>query len=363
MKRPAKKNRAVGKRMGAATTVVAWVGVMLAVCIIASSIYWEFTRTQDGIDSIDSEHSLPEGEPPEIVTPVKIDLTSVTGAEPVVQIAAQPSGGDRIDTGALLKLAGQQFRLDRLSTPPDDNAMDTYNVILKMQPDNSDAKRGLQRIAARYAELSRRKLGENQLDEAEAFARSGLAAWPRDSGLIELQKEIAQRSEARSDRKEVYSESIQSYITAANAGNAPVQFQLALAFANGDGVARDADQALKWFGKAARQGHVKAQYNLALGQLFGPSPDQANAGRWMESAGNQAYKPAYRVLGWMYTTGTGVSKGAKDAVIWSARGTKWSRPPTRGEVAIEWQRSFEDVYRDSIIKVREEKMVESQDLR
>ena len=290
VRRPARKNKTVRKRMGTAALVLAWVGTMLAVGIVASSIFWEFTRTQDNVDSMDSEHSLPEGEPPEIVTPVKIDLTSVAGADPVDPIVAQPSEGNGIDTGALLKLAGQQFRQDRLSTPPDDNAMDTYNVILKMQPGNGEAERGLQKIAARYAELSRRKLDEQKLDEAEAFARSGLAAWPRHSGLLALQKEITQRSEAGRDSKEGYSESIQSYITAANAGNAPVQFQLALAFANGDGVARDAGQALNWFEKAARQGHVKAQYNLALGQLFGPSPDQINAGSWMKSAGDQEYK-------------------------------------------------------------------------
>ena len=37
-------------------------------------------------------------------------------------------------------------------------------------------------------------------------------------------------------------------------------------FANGDGVTKDKAEALKWYRKAADQGHAKAQY--ALGWMF-----------------------------------------------------------------------------------------------
>ena len=362
-RRPGRQYKTAGRRTGAVTSVLAWGGVTLALAIVASSMFWEFTRTQESSEDPRDEHALPEGKAPEIITPVKIDLTGDATPAPAVPDQAPPQEENSIDADALLDLAEQQLRQDRLSTPPDDNALDTYNVILKMQPGNSEAEYGLQRIAARYETLARIKLDEKRLDEADAFVSNGLEAWPQHAGLRSLRKQMAGQSKQHRVTDEGYSESIQSYITAASAGNATVQFQLALAFANGDGVARDAGEALYWFEEAARQGHVKAKYNLALGKLFGPVRDPESAGRWMESAADEEYRPAYRVLGWMYTTGTGVRKSAKDAVLWSARGTKWTRPPTAGEVTAAWQESFEDAYTNSIINVRDRKMAKSQGLK
>lgn len=355
--------RSGGKRRGRLTAILAWSGVSLAVALVASTMFWEFTRPEAETES--DEYALPDGEPPQIVTPKKVDLTLAAGTPSVedTEDVAAPPAEDSLDIGPLLKLAGQQFRQDRLSTPPDDNALDTYNVILKMQPGNADALQGLQQIAARYEELARIKLAENNPAEAESFVRIGLTAWPRHAGLRAVRDEIARRSNAKEENfAQKYPDTIRSYIIAAEAGNAAVQFQLALALANGEGVARDDARALYWFEKAAQQGHVKAKYNLALGKLFGHGADPAGAGRWMASAADGGYRPAYRVLGWMYTTGTGVKKSAKDAVLWSARGTKWTRPPHRADVVGSWQAGFEQAYMNSIIKVREQKMVESQDL-
>ncbi len=51
------------------------------------------------------------------------------------------------------------------------------------------------------------------------------------------------------------------------AGHADGQYRLAEAFANGLGVERDLSWAMRWYGKAAYQGHPKAQF--AYGVLFG----------------------------------------------------------------------------------------------
>lgn len=354
--RPSRKRKRGARGLRTVTSIFAWGGVVLAVAVVASSMIWEFTRTGE---SVDEDYDLPAGEPPEIVTPVKIDLTEDAAPAPAAATNTAPAAEGDEDTNALLQLAAKQLRQDRLSTPPDDNAMDTYNVILRMQPGNAEAERGLQRIAERYRQLTRIKLQEGRLADAEAFARSGLAAWPQHVGLKALREEIARANAPAAPQEAGYPEAIRSYISAAKAGNAAVQFQLALAFANGDGVAADAREALGWFEMAARRGHVKAKYNLGLGKLFGPDPEPGGAVKWLESAARDEYRPAYRVLGWMYTTGSGVRKSAKEAVIWSAKGTKWTRPPNPAEVAGDWQASFEAVYHDSIIKVREQKMAES----
>jgi len=54
------------------------------------------------------------------------------------------------------------------------------------------------------------------------------------------------------------------YRRAAEAGNAAAQFNLGVCYANGDGVAKDAEQAVSWYRRAAEAGHADAQFNLGL---------------------------------------------------------------------------------------------------
>lgn len=52
--------------------------------------------------------------------------------------------------------------------------------------------------------------------------------------------------------------------TRAENGGAPAQFNLAMMYADGDGVPRGAGEAVKWFRRAAEQGDASAQLNLGL---------------------------------------------------------------------------------------------------
>ena len=55
---------------------------------------------------------------------------------------------------------------------------------------------------------------------------------------------------------------------AAEEGIADAQFELALAYENGDNLRRDYKQAVNWYRKAAEQGHSDAQFVLEdLGEL------------------------------------------------------------------------------------------------
>lgn len=52
------------------------------------------------------------------------------------------------------------------------------------------------------------------------------------------------------------------YRKAADQGHAPAQYLLAVAFANGRGVTKDGAEAVKWYRKAAERGHKDAQAAL-----------------------------------------------------------------------------------------------------
>ena len=50
----------------------------------------------------------------------------------------------------------------------------------------------------------------------------------------------------------------------AEQGDAKAQCSLGLIYCNGEGVAKDFSEALKWLRKAADQGDAKAEYNLGV---------------------------------------------------------------------------------------------------
>lgn len=76
----------------------------------------------------------------------------------------------------------------------------------------------------------------------------------------------------------------------AAAGGDPVaQTNLAVAYANGTGVAKDYSLALEWYRKAAGQGHAPGQYGLGVMYEYGDGveADPAEARRWYELAAAQ----------------------------------------------------------------------------
>ena len=84
----------------------------------------------------------------------------------------------------------------------------------------------------------------------------------------------------------------------AEAGDAEAQYNLGECFLNGDGVAKDMAEAVKWWRKAAEQGAVWAQYNL--GVCFyegnGVDKDHSEAVKWYRKAAEQGYAPARDAL-------------------------------------------------------------------
>jgi TPR repeat protein len=101
-------------------------------------------------------------------------------------------------------------------------------------------------------------------------------------------------------------------------GNADAEFNLAVLYSAGSGVARDYAQAVHWFQAAADQGSVAAQYNL--GVLYyhgnGVAADLAEAANRFEAAAQHAYAPAQFALGDMYRKGDGIAADPVKAYLW-----------------------------------------------
>ena len=94
------------------------------------------------------------------------------------------------------------------------------------------------------------------------------------------------------------------------------QYQLGMCFLKGKGVEQDGKEALKWFTKAAVQGHVRAQYNLGVCYAEGKGTviDYKKAFRWFAKAAKQGCVEAQYQLGICYAEGEGVEKNSEKMI-------------------------------------------------
>jgi uncharacterized RDD family membrane protein YckC len=104
----------------------------------------------------------------------------------------------------------------------------------------------------------------------------------------------------------------------AERGDAAAQRELGAAYASGEGVPKDAVEAVRWFRLSAAQGYAEAQ--LDLGRMYiageGVPKDTAEALKWIRLAAAQGDCPAQTMLGKLYFEGADVPKDLAEAAKW-----------------------------------------------
>jgi TPR repeat protein len=113
-------------------------------------------------------------------------------------------------------------------------------------------------------------------------------------------------------------ESLESLRGRAEKGDAEAQWLLGIAYDEGDGVAQDYAEAVRWYRKAAEQGEAVAQSNLGLmyDKGRGVPQDYAEAVRWYRRAADVGITDAQFNLGRMYSEGRGVPQDYIEAHVW-----------------------------------------------
>ncbi len=98
---------------------------------------------------------------------------------------------------ALLAAGDQQLSENRLSRPPGNNALESYREVLKLDPENEQAKAGITAIADRYQQLAQSALDRKDYKAALAMSARGLEIRDQHAGLLEIQDKAAQAWEAQ----------------------------------------------------------------------------------------------------------------------------------------------------------------------
>ena len=84
----------------------------------------------------------------------------------------------------------------------------------------------------------------------------------------------------------------------ADQGQAWAQFNLATMFEEGKGVSQDGKEAEVWYGKAAEQGHARAQFEIGMMEWHRKHKEKAKD--WFLKAAEQGHAPAMVNLGVMF---------------------------------------------------------------
>lgn len=104
-------------------------------------------------------------------------------------------------------------------------------------------------------------------------------------------------------------------------GDAQAQYAMALRYARGDGVPRDAAQAARWFAAAARNGNRRAANDLGVDYAQGSGKPQnfAAARHWLLRAAAAGSALGQYNLGVMFLRGAGVPRAPVLAAVWFKR--------------------------------------------
>ena len=107
-------------------------------------------------------------------------------------------------------------------------------------------------------------------------------------------------------------------IDAARRGNSGAQYAIGNCYADGNGVAKNPEQAFYWYMKAAEQGHPDAQWSI--GNCYekgkGVSLNYREAVNWYEKAGEQGKGLASYRLAVIYEKGLGGLRNNKKSLYW-----------------------------------------------
>ena len=119
-------------------------------------------------------------------------------------------------------------------------------------------------------------------------------------------------------------EAVKWWAKAAEGGEVKAQHNLATAYATGDGIQQSYEDAIVWFRKSAEQGYYKSQYSLykIYSQGLGVQKDEVKAAEWLIKAAEQMYPKAELELGRLYISGDGVEASEKLAVKYLKRAAR-----------------------------------------
>ena len=99
----------------------------------------------------------------------------------------------------LLQQAETNLEIDRLTRPPDDNAVGKFRRVLALDPNNERARQGLRQVAARYEVLIQAAIDDAAIKQARGLVASLASVSPEHPRLSYFNQKIANKQDAAVD--------------------------------------------------------------------------------------------------------------------------------------------------------------------
>jgi len=96
------------------------------------------------------------------------------------------------DIEKFLILAKESLVAYKLTTPPETSAYHYYNEVLKLDPENREAKQGIEEIANSYAFLAEKQMKNFKYKKAKEYIEKGLTVFPNHSKLLSLKADASE---------------------------------------------------------------------------------------------------------------------------------------------------------------------------
>ena len=125
---------------------------------------------------------------------------------------------------ALLRQADADLDALRLTRPPGNNAVERFNEVLAIEPDNEKARAGMERVVLAYAELAERALTEEDFSAAQRYLDKGAS--------INAQHEAIMRGREGLARARLRAQTAAATESSVPAGEAPKVSEDTLAMAD-----------------------------------------------------------------------------------------------------------------------------------
>lgn len=115
-----------------------------------------------------------------------------------------------------------------------------------------------------------------------------------------------------------HQEAAQWYRKAAEQGDIDAQYNIAQMSYKGDGIQKNYEEAAKWYRKIAESGDSYGQYTIGHMYSKGKGVEQSyeNAAEWYRKAAIQGFRTAQFNLGVLYYNGQGVPVDYEEAYAW-----------------------------------------------
>ncbi|MGH8567308.1 MAG: protein kinase domain-containing protein, partial [Gammaproteobacteria bacterium] len=162
-----------------------------------------------------------------------------------------------------LERAHGQYESGRLTTPPGDNAFETYRMLLAVVPGQADALAGLEQIAERCVQLAEAAQGPGNVEASLALIDQGLQAVPGHARLAALRTALGsgQAEAIRGLLGKAEQQLVASRLTAPRGDNALETYREILALDPGNAGGRDGLHTI------ARHYHALAQDRQRAGDF------------------------------------------------------------------------------------------------